>query len=97
MFDEPTNGLDPIQIVEIRNLIKEIAVDRAVIISTHILPEVQLSCENIIMITQGKCVFSGTIEEFDNYIEPNSLVITLDAAPDVNVLASLPPIKRLIS
>lgn len=38
VFDEPTNGLDPIQIVEIRNLIKEIAVDRAVIISTHILP-----------------------------------------------------------
>ena len=95
VFDEPTNGLDPIQIVEIRNLIKEIAVDRAVIISTHILPEVQLSCENIIMITQGKCVFSGTIEEFDNYIEPNSLVITLDAAPDVNVLASLPSIKRV--
>ena len=85
VFDEPTNGLDPIQI----------AVDRAVIISTHILPEVQLSCENIIMITQGKCVFSGTIEEFDNYIEPNSLVITLDAAPDVNVLASLPSIKRV--
>ncbi len=68
VFDEPTNGLDPIQIVEIRNLIKEIATDRAVILSTHILPEVQVSCDDIIMITKGKCVFSGSIEYFDNYI-----------------------------
>ena len=93
VFDEPTNGLDPIQIVEIRNLIKEIGTDRAVVISTHILPEVQLSCENIIMITQGKCVFSGTIDEFDNYIEPNSLVVTLEAAPEVEALRALPAIE----
>ena len=95
VFDEPTNGLDPMQIVEIRNLVKEIAVDRAVILSTHILPEVQVSCDNIIMITQGKCVFSGTIEEFDNYIEPNSLVISLDAAPDVGVLTAIPAINHV--
>ncbi len=95
VFDEPTNGLDPMQIMEIRNLVKEIAVDRAVILSTHILPEVQVSCDNIIMITQGKCVFSGTIEEFDNYIEPNSLVISLDAAPGVEVLAAIPAINHV--
>lgn len=95
VFDEPTNGLDPMQIVEIRNLVKEIAVDRAVILSTHILPEVQVSCDNIIMITQGKCVFSGTIEEFDNYIKPNSLVISLDAAPDVGVLTAIPAINHV--
>lgn len=93
VFDEPTNGLDPIQIVEIRNLIKEIGQDRAVLISTHILPEVQLSCENIIMITQGKCVFTGTIDEFDNYIEPNSLVVSLDHAPGEEVLAALPSVQ----
>ena len=95
VFDEPTNGLDPIQIVEIRNLIKEIAVDRAVVLSTHILPEVQVSCDNIIMITQGKCVFSGSIEEFDNYIDPNSLVITLEQAPSIETLRAIPGITRV--
>ena len=95
VFDEPTNGLDPIQIVEIRNLIKEIATDRAVILSTHILPEVQVSCDDIIMITQGKCVFSGSIEEFDNYIEPNSLVVSLDAAPAVDALLAIPAISHV--
>ena len=95
VFDEPTNGLDPIQIVEIRNLIKEIAVDRAVVLSTHILPEVQVSCDNIIMITQGKCVFSGSIEEFDNYIDPNSLVITLEQAPSIETLRAIPCITRV--
>ena len=95
VFDEPTNGLDPLQIVEIRNLIKEIATDRAVILSTHILPEVQVSCDDIIMITQGKCVFSGSIGEFDNYIEPNSLVVSLDAAPTIDALLAIPAITHV--
>ena len=74
IFDEPTNGLDPNQIVEIRHLIKEIAEERTVILSTHILPEVQATCDYIRMIEQGNMVFSGTVEEFDNYIQPNTLV-----------------------
>lgn len=49
VLDEPTNGLDPNQIVEVRHLIKEIAEDHAVMLSTHILPEVQATCGNIIM------------------------------------------------
>ncbi len=57
VLDEPTNGLDPNQIVEIRNLIKEIATDRTVMLSTHILSEVQASCDNIKMIEQGRVVF----------------------------------------
>ena len=72
IFDEPTNGLDPNQIVEIRHLIKEIAEERTVILSTHILPEVQATCDYIRMIEQGNMVFSGTVEEFDNYIQPNT-------------------------
>ena len=92
VFDEPTNGLDPIQIVEIRRLIKEIAVDRAVILSTHILSEVQLSCDDIAMMNQGRLVFSGTLDEFDNYIAPNSLVVVLNAAPGIEVLEALPAV-----
>ena len=77
IFDEPTNGLDPNQIVEIRHLIKEIATERTVILSTHILTEVQATCDYIRMIEQGSMVFSGTVEEFDNYIQPNTLIVSL--------------------
>ena len=67
VLDEPTNGLDPNQIMEIRHLVKEIAEERTVVLSTHILSEVQATCKYIRMIEQGSLVFSGTVEEFDNY------------------------------
>ena len=79
VLDEPTNGLDPNQIIEIRHLIKEIAEERTVILSTHILSEVQATCDYIRMIEQGHVVFSGTVDEFDNYIMPNTLLVTLMA------------------
>ena len=81
VLDEPTNGLDPNQILEVRNLIKEISQDRSVLLSTHILTEVQATCQDIKMIEEGKIVFAGTIEMFDNYIEPNSLILSLDTPP----------------
>ena len=93
VLDEPTNGLDPNQIVEIRHLIKEIAEDRTVILSTHILSEVQATCDYIRMIEQGNLVFAGTVDEFDNYIIPNTLVVTLVAAPPVDELRSLPGVN----
>ena len=89
VLDEPTNGLDPNQILEIRHLIKEIAEDRTVILSTHILTEVQATCDYIRMVEQGEMVFSGTVEEFDNYLTPNSLIVTLIEAPPVEELAAL--------
>src|SRR5690606_9375163 len=64
VLDEPTNGLDPNQILEVRKLIKEIAEDRAVILSTHILSEVQATCDEIIMIEHGKIVFADTLFAF---------------------------------
>lgn len=81
VLDEPTNGLDPNQIVEVRNLIKGIAEDHAVLLSTHILSEVQATCNEIKMIEHGRVVFSGTIEEFDNYVVPSSFVATFSAPP----------------
>jgi ABC-2 type transport system ATP-binding protein len=63
ILDEPTVGLDPVQIVEIRELIKSLAGERTVILSTHILPEVSATCERIIMITAGKIVGDGTEED----------------------------------
>ena len=81
VLDEPTNGLDPNQITEVRHLIKEIAEERSVLLSTHILSEVQATCRNIKMIENGQMIFSGSIEEFDNYIQPNTLLVELDTPP----------------
>ena len=88
VLDEPTNGLDPNQIVEVRHLIKDIAQDRTVILSTHILPEVQATCEYIRMIEQGTLVFSGSVDEFDNYIVPSTVEVSLIALPPVEDLRS---------
>ena len=86
VFDEPTNGLDPNQIVEIRHLIKSIAEERTVILSTHILPEVPAACDHILMMDHGKMVFSGTVDEFDNYIVPNTIYVRFANAPSSGVL-----------
>ena len=86
VLDEPTNGLDPNQIVEIRHLIQEIAEERTVILSTHILSEVQATCDYIRMIEQGKLVFAGTVNEIDNYIVPNTIYVRFANAPSSGVL-----------
>lgn len=62
ILDEPTTGLDPNQIVEIRNLIREIGREKTVILSTHILPEVEATCDRILIIDNGKIVADGTSE-----------------------------------
>jgi len=63
VLDEPTSGLDPNQIVEIRELIRRIGREKTVILSTHILPEVQVTCDRVIIIDRGQLVASGTPEE----------------------------------
>ena len=63
ILDEPTSGLDPNQIVEIRSLIKEIGQEKTVILSTHILPEVQATCSRVLIINGGKLVADGTPNE----------------------------------
>ena len=95
MFDEPTNGLDPNQILEIRSLIKNIAKERTVVLSTHILSEVQATCDYILMIEQGKLVFSGSVNDFNNYIIPNTLFVSLADAPATEVLAAIEGVKRV--
>ncbi|WP_316817103.1 ABC transporter ATP-binding protein [Pedobacter nyackensis] len=81
VLDEPTNGLDPNQIIEVRALIKEIAEERTVVFSTHILSEVQVLCKDIHMIEQGKVVFADTMDAFNNYIAPHSLRVEMDRPP----------------
>lgn len=95
VFDEPTNGLDPNQIIEVRNLIKEIAEDHTVLLSTHILQEVQATCNHIWMINEGCQVFSGTVEEFDNYIMPDSLIVAFASPPSLNELQQIEGIEAV--
>lgn len=62
ILDEPTVGLDPIQIREIRSLIRELGQEHGIILSTHILPEVQAVCDRVQILNRGKTVFNNTLE-----------------------------------
>lgn len=64
ILDEPTNGLDPNQIIEIRNVIKEIGKEKTVILSTHIMQEVEALCSRVILIHQGNIIQDSPISEF---------------------------------
>jgi ABC-2 type transport system ATP-binding protein len=63
ILDEPTVGLDPVQIVEIRNLIKNLAKTHTVILSTHILPEVMMTCDRVVLINRGRVLANGSVNE----------------------------------
>jgi len=94
VLDEPTNGLDPNQIIEVRALIKEIAQERAVIFSSHILSEIQLLCKEIKMIESGRIVFSDSMDAFNNYVEPHSMLLHLENPPSVAELLQIPGITK---
>jgi ABC-2 type transport system ATP-binding protein len=81
ILDEPTIGLDPRQIIEIRNLIKSLGVKQTVILSTHILPEVSMTCDRVIIIHEGKLVAVDT---------PQNLIKRLQEVPTILVKAEGP-------
>jgi len=89
ILDEPTVGLDPIQIREIRKLIKEIGKNHSVILSTHILPEVEMVCDRVQIINQGSLVFHGSIEELKQQRIGNKLQVGLKKAPALKELKSI--------
>ena len=74
ILDEPTTGLDPNQIVEIRELIKKIGREKTVILSSHILAEVEATCDRILIINNGKIVANGTAEELRRQAQGNELL-----------------------
>lgn len=81
ILDEPTTGLDPNQIVEIRELIKRIGREKTVILSSHILAEVEATCDRILIINKGKIVANGTAEELRRQAQGNELLkVTLGNA-----------------
>jgi len=78
ILDEPTVGLDPNQIIEIRNTIRGLAKDHTVLLSTHILPEVSMLCERVLIINRGRIVIEDTMENLSGAASEGEWVIELD-------------------
>jgi len=89
IFDEPTVGLDPKQIIEIRNLIRNLGTDHTIILSTHILPEVQAVCDRIVIINQGRLIADEKTENITRVVEENRLYSVKICGPQREVLAAL--------
>ena len=85
ILDEPTVGLDPLQIIEIRDLIKELGKTHTVLFSSHILSEVQAICGQILILSKGKLVAFDTPENLERRMTSNEIVFTADAPQDVVV------------
>ena len=84
ILDEPTVGLDPIQIIEIRDLIRQLGQEHTVILSSHILSEVQAICEKILIIAHGKLVAFDTPDKLErSLLSANEITFTTDAKSDV--------------
>jgi len=81
ILDEPTVGLDPIQIRDIRALIKELGGEHSVILSTHILPEVEMICDHVQIIHKGQLVFNGSIDVLKQQRHGNRLLLGLRNPP----------------
>jgi ABC-2 type transport system ATP-binding protein len=100
ILDEPTSGLDPNQIVEIRNLIRQLGRAKTVVLSTHILTEVQATCDRVIIINDGRIVADGTLEQLQQDFrgsEKISLELKLPAGKIVNAMTDIYPKFKEIS
>ncbi len=95
ILDEPTVGLDPIQIREIRALIRELSEEHSVILSTHILPEVQAVCDRVQIINRGKLVLSDSIEGLSRRMSGAALVVAFKRPPPQPELAALAGVARV--
>lgn len=95
ILDEPTSGLDPNQIIEIRNLIKEIGKQKTVILSTHILSEVEATCDRVIIINKGNIVADGKTSDLKSSSEKGIRISIKVAGVEFDVLSE--EIKKSIS
>ena len=89
LLDEPTVGLDPIQIREIRSLIRDVANEHSVVLSTHILPEVQSVCDRVQIINRGRLVLNESIEQMREKLQATTLLVALRLMPSISELESV--------
>jgi ABC-2 type transport system ATP-binding protein len=97
ILDEPTTGLDPNQIIEIRKLIKEIGKAKTVILSTHILPEVEATCDRILIISKGKIVADGTAETLRKQSQGREILkVKIEDGAEADITAALKTIPSIM-
>jgi ABC-2 type transport system ATP-binding protein len=94
VLDEPTVGLDPIQIREIRALIRELGKEHGIILSTHILPEVQATCNRVQIIHQGRLVFADTTAGLEQRLNATSLIAGFSNPPEPEALQQIAGVDR---
>lgn len=92
VLDEPTNGLDPVQIQTIRELIKQLAEDSTIILSTHILQEVEAVCQRVLVMIDGRLSADSTLHDL---LAVNTLVLSVREASDVKSLARIEGVKAV--
>ena len=98
ILDEPTVGLDPKQITEIRDLIKSLAKDHTIIISSHILSEISQMCEKVIILNKGKLIAIDTPENLENKVSKNNVIlVTVEDSENKikNVVKEIPEITEI--
>jgi len=95
ILDEPTVGLDPIQIRDIRTLIKDLGKEHSVILSTHILPEVEMVCDHVQIIYKGQLVFNGSIDVLGQQRQGNKLLVGLHNPPSNDELLKVPGVVSI--
>lgn len=96
ILDEPTVGLDPKQIIEIRNLIHNLGKKHTIILSSHILPEIQAVCERIIVVNQGELVADGTQEELAHSLSAEHKLLVRLAGPEKEIAAGLKTLHNAV-
>lgn len=97
IFDEPTVGLDPKQIIEIRNLIRNLGQTHTVILSTHILSEVQAICDRILIINEGKLIADEKTENITRVVEENRTYLVKICGPQREILSAIRAITGVVS
>ena len=97
ILDEPTVGLDPAQLVGIRRLIRDLASERLIILSTHILQEVEMLCERVILIHKGQIVGDGTVDTLAEQVGAGSWLELVVSGADDTAEASLAQLERVES
>ncbi len=96
ILDEPTSGLDPEQVVGVRSLIGDLAGEHTIILSTHILPEVSMTCGRVIIINQGQIVLSQAISDLESR-GPDREVLLLEIQADANAGGQLAHVEGVHS
>ena len=89
VFDEPTVGLDPDQVISVRELIREIGRTRTVLFSSHLMSEVEALCDRVVMMKAGMIVFDDTVASLQSLVQPKSLIASFDYPPSSEELVAL--------